>query len=154
MYFRGPHLKTCVCTYVHTNTHRLQQDRHYVRCVQYLACCCCCSVAQSCPTLCNPMDCSVPHLPVPHHLPKFARIHFHCISDAIQPSHHLIPSSPSALNLSQHPNLLQPPPDSFQARKTLSWPKSSFGVSVKCCGKIRMNFWVSPLFAEGFAGED
>ena len=53
-----------------------------------------------------------------------------------------------------HPNLLQPPPDSFQARKTLSWPKSSFGVSVKCCGKIGMNFWVSPLFAEGVAGED
>ena len=52
-----------------------------------------------------------------------------------------------------HPILLQPPSDSFQARKTLVWPKSSFGVSVKCCGKIWMNFGVSPLFVEGFAGE-
>ena len=49
--------------------------------------------------------CATPHLPVPHHLLKFARIHFHCISDAIQPSHHLMPSSPSALNLSQHQGL-------------------------------------------------
>ena len=62
---------------------------------------CCCSVAQSHPTLCNPMDCSTPGLPVPVHLPKFAQIHVHCIGDAIQPSHSLMPSSP-ALNLSQH----------------------------------------------------
>ena len=63
--------------------------------------CCYCLVAQSCPTLCNPMDCSTPGLPVPPHLPEFAQIHVHCISDAIQPSHPLTPSS-SALNLSQH----------------------------------------------------
>ena len=63
---------------------------------------CCCSVTQSCLTLCDPMDCSMPGLPVPHRLLKFAQVHVHGISDAIQPSHPLMPSSPSALNLSQH----------------------------------------------------
>ena len=43
----------------------------------------CCSVAQSCPTLCNPMDCNTPGFPVRHHLPKFAQVHVHCIGDAI-----------------------------------------------------------------------
>ena len=52
--------------------------------------------------LCNPIDCSTAGLPVPHHLPKFVQVHVHCISDAIQSSHPLTPSSPSALNLSQH----------------------------------------------------
>ena len=69
--------------------------------------CCCCSVAQSCLTLCDPMDCSRPGLSVPHHLPKFAQVHVHCISDAIQPSHPLKPSSPSAPNLSQYQGLFQ-----------------------------------------------
>ena len=64
-----------------------------------------CSLTQSCLTLCDPMDCSTPGLPVPHHLLEFAQIHIHCIGDAIQPSHPLRPSSPSALNLSQHQRL-------------------------------------------------
>ena len=63
------------------------------------------SVTQSCLTLCDPMDCSTPGLPVPHHLLEFAQVHVHCLSDAIQPSHPLLPSSPSALNLSQHQGL-------------------------------------------------
>ena len=53
------------------------------------------SVAQSCPILCDPMDCSKPGLLIPHHLPKFAQVHVHCIGDAIQPSYPLILSSPS-----------------------------------------------------------
>ena len=65
----------------------------------------CCSATQSCLTLCDPMDCSTPGLSVPHHLLKFAQVHVHCISDAIQPSHPLMPSSPSALNLLQHQGL-------------------------------------------------
>ena len=132
------------------------------------------TVAQSCPTLCDPMDCSMPGLPVLHHLPEFAQVHVHCfpggsagngstcnardlgsvpglgrspeegnsyplkysglensidcivhgvtksqtrlrefhfhvhcIGDAIQPSHPLSPSSPSAFNLSQHQGLFQ-----------------------------------------------
>ena len=64
-------------------------------------------VTQSCPTLCDPIDCSTPGLSVPHHLPEFAHVHVHCMSDAIQPSHPLRPSFPSALNLSQHQGLFQ-----------------------------------------------
>ena len=60
--------------------------------------CCCCSVAQLCLTLCDPMGCSIPGLPVPHCLPEFAQVHVLCITDAIQPSHPLMPSSPSALS--------------------------------------------------------
>ena len=66
----------------------------------------CCSVSQSCLTLCNPMDCSTPGLPVPHHLPKFAQVHVHCNGNVIQPSYPLMPSSP-ALSLSQHQGLFQ-----------------------------------------------
>ena len=60
------------------------------------------SVAQSCPTLWDPMNRSTPGLLVPHHLPEFAQVHVHCIGDAIQPSHPLVPSSPSALSLSPY----------------------------------------------------
>ena len=59
-------------------------------------CICCCSVAQSCPTLCDPMDCSTPGFPVLYHLPELAQIHVHWVSDAIQPSHPLLSPSPSA----------------------------------------------------------
>ena len=69
--------------------------------------CCCCLVAQFCLTLCDLMDCSTPGLSVPHHLPKFAQVHVHCIGDAIQSSHPLTPSSPFALNLPQHQGLFQ-----------------------------------------------
>ena len=64
------------------------------------------SVAQSCPTLCYPMDCGTPGLPVHHQLPEFAQTHVHCVSDAIQPSHPL-PSPSPAFNLSQHQGLFQ-----------------------------------------------
>ena len=60
------------------------------------------SVAQSCPTLCNPMNRSMPGLPVHHQLPEFTQTHVHRVSDAIQPSHPLSSPSPPALNLSQH----------------------------------------------------
>ena len=53
------------------------------------------------------MDCSTPGLPVPHHLPESTQVHIHCVSDAMQPSHPLISSSPSALHLSQHQGLFQ-----------------------------------------------
>ena len=74
---------------------------------KYAYICRCCSVAQLCPTLCDTMDCSMPGLLVPHHLPEFAQVHIPYISDAIQASHPLTPSSPSALNLSQHQGLFQ-----------------------------------------------
>ena len=62
--------------------------------------CCCCSVAQSCPTLCNPMDCSMPGFPVLHHLPELAQTRVHRVSDAIQPSRPLLSPSPPDFNLS------------------------------------------------------
>ena len=54
------------------------------------------SVAQSCPTLCDPMNHSTPGLPVHHHLPEFTQIHVRRVSDAIQPSHPLLSPSPPA----------------------------------------------------------
>ena len=60
------------------------------------------SITKSCVTLCDPMDWSMPGFPVLHYLPEFAQTNVHWVSDAIQPSHPLLPPSPSALNLSQH----------------------------------------------------
>ena len=60
------------------------------------------SVAQSCPTLCDPMNCSTPGFPVHHQLPEFTQTHVQRVSDAIQPSHPLSSPSPPAPNPSQH----------------------------------------------------
>ena len=81
------------------------------------------SVAQLCPTLCDPMNCSTPGLPVHHQLPEFSQTHVHQVSDAIQPSHPLSPPSPPAPNLSQHQGLFQWANSSFQ------WGGQSIGVS-------------------------
>ena len=60
------------------------------------------SVTQSCLTLCNPMNCSTPGLPVHHQLPEFTQTHVHRVTDATQPSHPLSSPSPPAPNPSQH----------------------------------------------------
>ena len=65
------------------------------------------SVAQSYPTLCDPMNRSTPGLPVHHQLPEFTQTHIHRVSDAIQPSHPLSSPSPPAPNPSQHQSLFQ-----------------------------------------------
>ena len=65
------------------------------------------SVAQSCPTLCDPMNLSTPGLPVHHHLPEFTQTHVHRVSDAIQPFHPRSSPSPPAPNPSQHQSLFQ-----------------------------------------------
>ena len=65
------------------------------------------SVAQLCPTFCDPRDCSTPGLPVHHQLLELTQTHVHWVSDAIQPSHPLLSPSPPAFNLSQHPGLFQ-----------------------------------------------
>ena len=62
----------------------------------------CCSVAQLCPTLCDPMNRSTPGLPIHHQFPEFSQTHVHWVGDAIQPSYLLSSPSPPALNLSQH----------------------------------------------------
>ena len=79
------------------------------------------SVAQSCPTFCDPMNCSTPGLPVHHQLPEFTQTHVHRVSDAIQPSHPL--SSPSLLapNPSQHQSLFQWVNSSHEVAKVLEF---------------------------------
>ena len=65
------------------------------------------SVAQSCHTLCDPMNCSTPGLPVHHQLLEFTQTHVHRVGVAIQPSHPLLSLSPPAPNTSQHQSLFQ-----------------------------------------------
>ena len=65
------------------------------------------SVAQSCLTLCDPMDCSTPGLPVHHQPLEFTPTHVHQVGDAIKPSHPLLSPSPPAFNLSQHQGLFK-----------------------------------------------
>ena len=79
------------------------------------------SVAQSCPTLCDPMNRSMPGLPVHHHLLEFTQTHVHRVRDAIQPSHPRSSPSPPALNPSQH--------HFFPVSQLFSWGGQSTGVS-------------------------
>ena len=65
------------------------------------------SITQSCPTFCDPMNRCTPGLPVHHKLPEFTQTHIHQVSDAIQPSHPLLPPSPPAPNPSQNQSLFQ-----------------------------------------------
>ena len=107
------------------------------------------SVAQSCLTLCNPMNCSMPGLPVQHQLPEFTETHVHQVSDAIQPSHPLSPLL-----------LLPPIPPSirvFSNESTLRmrWPKYwSFSFSISLSKEIpglisfRMD-WLDLLAVQG-----
>ena len=76
-------------------------------------------------TFCDPMDCSTPGFSVPHHLLEFAQVHVRWISDAIQPSHSLSPSS-SAFSLSQHQGLFQRVSSSHQVAKVLELQYQSF----------------------------
>ena len=83
------------------------------------------SVAQSCPTLRDPMNCSMPGLLVHHQLLEFTETHVYRVGDAIQPSHPPSPLSPLALNFSQHQDL------SNQSALHIRWPKYwSFSFSI------------------------
>ena len=79
------------------------------------------SVAQSCLTLCNPMDRSMPGLPVHHQLLESTQTHVHRVGDAIQPSHPLSSPSPPAFNLSQRQGLFQRVSSSHQVAKVLDF---------------------------------
>ena len=79
------------------------------------------SVAQSCPTLCDPTNHSTPGLPVHHQLPESTQTHVHWVGDTIQPSHPLPSPSPLALNLSQHQGLFQWVSSSHQVAKVLEF---------------------------------
>ena len=83
------------------------------------------SVAQSCLTLCDPMNRSMPGLPVHHQLPEFTKTYVHWVSDAIKPSHPLSSPSPPAPNPSQHQSLFQ------WVNSSQRWPKYwSFSFSI------------------------
>ena len=85
----------------------------------------CCSVAKSCPTLCDPMDCSTPGIPVPHYLPQLAKTHVHWVRDAIWQSHLLSSPSLPAFNLAQHQGF------SNESILRIRWPKYwSFSFSI------------------------
>ena len=107
------------------------------------------SVAQSCPTLCNPMNPSTPGLPVHHQLPEFTQTHVHWVGDTIQASHSLSSPSPPAHNTSQHQSLLN------ESTLRMRWPKYwSFSFSIIPSKKIpgliffRMD-WLDLLAVQG-----
>ena len=135
--------------YVMLRNHTLKMIRR----VNFMLCVFCgCSVAQSCPTLFNPMDCSTPGLPVPHHLLKFAQVHVHCIGDAIQPSLPLMPSSPSALNLSQHQRLFSELAVHINDQNTgASASASVLPVNMQGCPPLKLTDLIS-LLSKGLPG--
>ena len=103
------------------------------------------SVVQSCPTLCDPMNCSTPGLPVHHQLPELTQTHIHWVGDAIQPFHPLSSPSPPALNLSQHQGLFQWVNSSCQV-------SFSFNISPcnECSGLISFRMdWLDLLAVQG-----
>ena len=85
--------------------------------------CCCCSVTQSCPALSEPMNCSMPGIPVLHHLLELVQTHVHWVNDVIQPSHPLSSPSPLAFSFSQHQGL-------FLTSQLSATGAQSMGVSV------------------------
>ena len=99
--------------YTHTHTHTYISDQ--IRSVQFS------SVAQSCPTLCDPMNRSTPGLPVQLQLSEFTQTHVHRVSDAIQPSHPLSSPSPLAPNPSKHQGLFQWINSSHEVAKVLEF---------------------------------
>ena len=110
------------------------------------------SLAISCHSimsLCNPMDCSTPGLPVHHQLPELAQIHVHWVSDSIQPSHPLSSPSTPAFNLSQHQSLFQWVISSHQVAKVLEF-QFSISPSNEYSGLIffRMD-WLDLLAVQG-----
>ena len=107
------------------------------------------SVAQSCPTLCDPMNRSTPGLPVHHQLPEFTQTHVHRVGDAIQPSHPRWSPSPPARNPSQHQSLF-----SNESTFCMRWPKYwSFSFSISPSNEhpeliFRMD-WLDLLAVQG-----
>ena len=91
------------------------------------------SVAQSCPTLCDPMNRSMPGLLVHHQLPEFTQTHVHRVGDAIQPSHPLSSPSPPAPNPSQHQSLFQ-------------WVNSSYGVAKVLEFQLKQGYLITKIY--------
>ena len=113
-------------------------------------------VVLSCPvvvTFCDSKDDSTPGLPVPHHLPEFAQVHVHCVGDVVQPFHPLMPSSPSALNLSLASG-------TFVVSHLFTWDDQNTGasasasvlpVNIQGWSPLRLTGLIS-LLSKGFTG--
>ena len=107
------------------------------------------SVTQSYPTLCYPMDCDMPGLPVHHHLPELAQTHAHRVGDTIQPCHLLSSPSPPALNLSQGHGLFQRVSSMHQVAKDCSF-SFSINPSNDYSGLISFRMdWLDLLAVQG-----
>ena len=102
------------------------------------------SVAQSCLTLCDPMDCSMPDLPVHHQLPEFTQTHVHWVGDAIQPSHSLSSPSPPTFNLSQYQGLFKWVSSSHQVAK-VSASASVLPMNIQNWFPLGWTGWISLL---------
>ena len=99
------------------------------------------SVAQSCPALCDRMDCSMPGFPVHHQLSELAQTHVHGVGDAIQPSHPLSSPSPPTFNLSHHQSLFH------KSVLRIRWPNYwSFSCSIIPSKKPQVKFQGKPCF--------
>ena len=94
-------------------------------------------IAQLCPTLCNPTDCSTPGCPVLHYLLEFTQTHVRRVGDAIQPSHPLSSPYPPAFNLSQHQRLFQWVSSSHQVTKVLESQASIYKIN------NNKNYWIA-----------
>ena len=105
------------------------------------------SVTQSCLTLCNPMDCGIPGLPVHCQLPEFTQTHVHWISDAIQPFHPLSSPSPPAFNLSQHQGLFQWVSSLHQVAKVLEFQLQHQSFQLICFRRD----WLDLLAVQGLS---
>ena len=110
------------------------------------------SVAQSCQTLCDPMNHSTPGLPVHHQLPDFTQTHIHQVGDAIQPSHPLSSPSPPAPNPSQHQGLFQWVNSSHEVAKVLvSASASVLPMNTQDWSPLGWTGWIS-LQSKGLSG--
>ena len=112
----------------------------------------CYAVAQSCLTLCGPVDCSTPGFPVHHQLPELAQTHAHRVSDAIQPSHPLSSPFPPDFNLSHHQGLFQWLSSLHQVAKVLDKLCISFSIctSNEYSGLISFRMdWLDPRAVQG-----
>ena len=108
------------------------------------------SVAQSCPTLCNPMNHRTPGLPVHHQLPEFTQTQVHRVGDAIQPSHPLSSPSPPAPNPSQHQSLFQWVSSSREVAKVLEFQLQHHSFQRNPPGLISFRMdWLDLLAVQG-----
>ena len=103
------------------------------------------SVTQSCPTLCDPMDCSTLGLLVHHQLLEFTQTHVHWVSDATQPSYPLLSPSPLAFNLSQHQGLFKWVSSSHQVAKVLEFQPSVLPMNTQDWSPLGWIGWISLL---------